>query len=49
MFVINMFGTIKIDLIQVIGRLELGGEGCEGPELAHWKEIQVTNINIEKT
>ena len=33
------------NFIQVIGRLELGGEGCEGPELAHWKEIQVcTNI-----
>ena len=30
-------------LIQVIGRLEIGGEGCEGPQLAHWKEIQVRN------
>jgi len=27
---------------EVIGRLELGGEGCEGPELAHWKEIQAS-------
>merc|ERR1712107_139177 len=27
---------------EVIGRLELGGDGCEGPELAHWKEIQAS-------
>lgn len=27
---------------EVIGRLELGGENCEGPELAHWKEIQAS-------
>jgi len=27
---------------EVIGRLELGGESCEGPELAHWKEIQAS-------
>lgn len=27
---------------EVIGRLELGGEGCDGPELAHWKEIQAS-------
>jgi hypothetical protein len=25
---------------EVIGRLELGGDNCDGPELAHWKEIQ---------
>ena len=34
-------GTV-LTVVQVIGRLELGGEGCQGPELAHWKEIQVT-------
>merc|ERR1719410_11742 len=27
---------------EVIGRLELGGPSCEGPELAHWKEIQAS-------
>lgn len=27
---------------EVIGRLELGGEACQGPELAHWKEIQAS-------
>ena len=32
-----------LPVVQVIGRLELGGEACQGPELAHWKEIQVTN------
>ena len=30
----------------MIGRLELGGDGCEGPELAHWKEIQVLDLVV---
>ena len=28
---------------QVIGKLELGGEGSEGSQLHHWTEIQVFN------
>ena len=44
-FVISI---LRKNVLQVIGRLELGGEGSEGPELAHWKEIQVTNSRLEK-
>ncbi len=29
-------------VFQVIGRLDLGGERCEGSALHHWEEIQTS-------
>ena len=34
----------SIQHCQVIGKLELGGEGSEGSQLHHWTEIQVSDL-----
>jgi hypothetical protein len=39
-FYITITGTHMVS--QVIGRLDLGGERCEGSALHHWQEIQTS-------